>query len=138
MAAKAEVLETSLDKLDANVRAQGEQAIAHVKQCIAEGQAEIKNVQAKGEASIAEAKAHIEAAWSQFHNESDTWVEVAKDEQAAFQARAQAQAQSWQDVVNSYVQLAAEVHAQNKERPRRISTPRSMILARLVRRHGRP
>ncbi len=96
MAANAEVLESSLDKLDANVRAQGEQAIAHVKQWIAEGQAEIKNVQAKGEASIAEAKAHIEAAWSQFQNESDTWVEVAKDEQAAFQARAQAQAQSWQ------------------------------------------
>jgi len=66
MAANAEVLESSLDKLDANVRAQGEQAIAHVKQWIAEGQAEIKNVQAKGEASIAEAKAHIEAAWSQF------------------------------------------------------------------------
>jgi len=114
MAANAKVLESSLDKLDANVRAQAEQAIAQVNQWIAEGQAEIKNVQAKGEASIAEAKAHIEAAWSQFQNESDTWVERAKDEQAAFQARAQAQAQSWQNVVNTYMQLAAEVHAQNK------------------------
>jgi hypothetical protein len=113
MAANAKVLESSLENLDANVRARAEQAIARVNQWIAEGQAQIENVQAKGEASIAEAKAHIEA-WSQFQNESDTWVERAKDEQAAFRARAQAQAQAWQNVVNTYMRLAAEVHAQNK------------------------
>jgi hypothetical protein len=114
MAANAKVLESSLENLDANARARAEQAIARVNQWIAEGQAEITNVQAKGEASIAEAKAHIEEAWSQFQNESDTWVERAKDEQAAFRARAQAQAQAWQNAVNTYMRLAAEVHAQNK------------------------
>ena len=66
MAASAKVLESRLDSLDVNVRAQAEQAIAHVKQWIAEGQAQIKDVQAKGAASIAEAKAQIEATWSKF------------------------------------------------------------------------
>ena len=114
MAASAKVLESRLDSLDANVRAQAEQAIAHVKQWIAEGQAQIKNVQAKGAASIAEAKAQIEATWSKFQSESGKWAELAKDQQATFQARAQAQAQAWQNVVNSYMQRAAELHARNK------------------------
>ena len=114
MAASAKVLESRLDSLDVNVRAQAEQAIAHVKQWIAEGQAQIKNVQAKGAASIAEAKAQIEATWSKFQSESGKWAELAKDQQATFQARAQAQAQAWQNVVNSYMQRAAELHARNK------------------------
>jgi len=114
MAASAKVLESRLDSLDVNVRAQAEQAISHVKQWIAEGQAQIKNVQAKGAASIAEAKAQIEATWSKFQSESGKWAELAKDQQATFQARAQAQAQAWQNVVNSYMQRAAELHARNK------------------------
>jgi len=114
MAANTKVLESSLDKLDASVRAQAEQTIAQVNQWIAEGQAKIKDVQAKGEASIAEAKADIEAMWARFQSESDKWVELAKDQQATFQARAQAQAQAWQNVVNTDTQRAAEVHAQNK------------------------
>ena len=68
MAANAKVLESRLDSLDANVRAQAEQAIAHVRQWIAEGQAQIKDVQAKGDASIAEAKPQIEATWSKFQS----------------------------------------------------------------------
>ena len=50
MAANAKVLGSSLDNLDASVRAQAEQAIAQVNQWIAEGQDKIKDVQAKGEA----------------------------------------------------------------------------------------
>jgi hypothetical protein len=114
MAANAKVLESSLDKLDADVRAQAEQTIGQVNQWIAEGQAKIKDVQAKGEASIAEAKADIEEMWVRFQSESDKWVEMAKDQQATFQARAQAQAQAWENVVNAYVQRAADIHAQNK------------------------
>jgi hypothetical protein len=111
MAAIARMLDSRLDSLDANVRAQAEQTIAHVKQWIAEGQAQIKDVQ---EASIAEAKARIEATWSKFQSESGRWAELAKDQQATFQASAQAQAQAWQNVVNSYMQRAAELHARKK------------------------
>ena len=111
MAAIAKILDSRLDSLDANVRAQAEQTIAHVKQWIAEGQAQIRDVQ---EASIAEAKARIEATWSKFQSESGRWAELAKDQQATFQASAQAQAQAWQNVVNSYMQRAAELHARNK------------------------
>ncbi|MFY9697232.1 MAG: hypothetical protein WAK34_02720, partial [Rhodoplanes sp.] len=64
MAANAKVLGSSLDKLDASVRAQAEQAIAQVNQWITEGQDKIKDVQAKGEASVAVAKADIEAMWT--------------------------------------------------------------------------
>ena len=95
MAANAKVLESRFDSLDANVRTQAEQAIAHVRQWIAEGQAQIKDVQAKGDASIAEAKAP-KATWSKFPTKSGRWAELAKDQQATFQARAQAQAQAWQ------------------------------------------
>ena len=114
MAANAKVLESSLDKLDASTRAQAEQAIAQVNQWIAEGQAKIKDVQAKGETSIAEAKTDIEAMWGSFQRESDKWVELAKDQQATFQARAQAQGRAWQDVLDTYMRRLPEVHAQNK------------------------
>lgn len=115
MAASAKVLDSRLDSLDVNVRAQAEQAIAHVKQWIAEGQAEIKDVQAKGAGSIAEAKAQMEATWSKFQSESSRWAELTKDQQATFQARAQAQAGAWQNVVNSYMQRATELHARNQK-----------------------
>jgi len=115
MAASAKVLESRLDSLDVNVRAQAEQAIAHLKQWIAEGQADIKDVQAKGAASVAEAKAQIEETWSKFQSESSKWAELTKDQQATFRARAQAQAEAWQNVVNSYMQRAAELHARNQK-----------------------
>jgi hypothetical protein len=115
MAASAKVLESRLGSLDVNVRAQAEQAIAHVQQMIVEGQADIKTVQAKGAASIAVAKARLEEMWSKFQSESSKWAELTKDQQATFQARAQAQAQAWQNVVNSYMQRAAELHARNQK-----------------------
>jgi hypothetical protein len=115
MAASAKVLEARLDSLDVNVRAQAEQAIAHVKQWILEGQAEINDVKAKGAASIAEAKAQMERTWSKFQSESNKWAELTKDQQATFQARAQAQAEAWQNVVNSYMQRATELHARNQK-----------------------
>jgi hypothetical protein len=114
MAASTKVLESKLNGLDADARAQAEQAIAHLKQWVVQGQAQIEDVQAKGAASIAEAKAQIEATWSTFQSESGKWADLAKDQQATFQARAEAQAQAWQGVVNSYMQRAAELHAQNK------------------------
>ena len=58
------------------------------------------------------AKARIEAAWSTFQSESGRWAELFKEQQATFQA--QAQVQAWQNVVNSYMQRAAELHARNK------------------------
>ncbi len=115
MAASAKVLDSRLDSLDANARAQAEQAIAHLKQWMAEGQADIKEVQAKGAASIAEAKAQMEKMWSKFQSESGRWAELTKDQQANFRARAQAQADAWQKVVNSYRQRAAELHARNQK-----------------------
>lgn len=115
MAASAKVLDSRLDSLDVNVRAQAEQAIAHVKQWIAEGQADIKDVQAKGAGSIAEARAQMDATWSKFQSESSRWAELTKDQQATFQARAQAQAEAWQNVVNSYMQRATELHARNQK-----------------------
>ena len=115
MAASAKVLDSRLNSLDVNVRAQAEQAIAHVKQWIAEGQADIKDVQAKGAGSIAEARAQMDATWSKFQSESARWAELTKDQQATFQARAQAQAEAWQNVVNSYMQRATELHARNQK-----------------------
>jgi len=115
MAASAKVLDSRLNSLDVNVRAQAEQAITHVKQWIAEGQADIKDVQAKGAGSIAEARAQMDATWSKFQSESARWAELTKDQQATFQARAQAQAEAWQNVVNSYMQRATELHARNQK-----------------------
>lgn len=115
MAATAKVLEARLNSLDINTRAQAEQAIAHVKQWIAEGQTDIKDVRAKGATAIAEANAQMENTWAEFQRESRRWAELTKDQQATFQARAQAQAEAWQRVVNSYMQRAAELHARNQK-----------------------
>jgi len=114
MAADAKVLQSRLDDLDASRRAQAEQAVAQINRWVGEGQAKIKEVQAQGEAAIADAQDYIEATWAKFQTEADKWVEEAKNQQATFEARAQAQAQAWQTLVNYYVQRAAEVHAQNK------------------------
>jgi len=109
MAANAKVLESSLGKLDANVRAQAEHAIAQVNQWIAEGQADIKNVQAKGEASIAEAKAHIEVSERIRHvgrtgQRRASCVSSARPGPGPILAKC----------CDTYMQLAAEVHTQNK------------------------
>jgi hypothetical protein len=114
MAADAKVLQSRLGDLDASRRAQAEQAIAQVNRWVGEGQAKIKEVQSQGEAAIADAQAYMEATWAKFQTEADKWVEEAKNQQATFEARAQAQAQSWQKLVNDYVQRAGEVQAQNK------------------------
>jgi hypothetical protein len=114
MAADAKVLQSRLGDLDASRRAQAEQAAAQINRWVGEGQAKIKEVQAQGEAAIADAQAYIEATWAKFQIEADKWVEVAKNQQATFEARTQAQAQAWQNLVNGYVQRAAEVHAHNK------------------------
>ena len=114
MAADTKVLEARLDKFDASLRAQAQQAITQVNDWIAEGQAKIKEAQAKGEAELPNAQAFIEATWAKFQTEADRWVKVAKSQQALFQARARAQAQAWQDVVNTYMRRASEVQTQNK------------------------
>jgi multidrug resistance efflux pump len=114
MAADAKVLESRLDKFDASLRRQAEQAVTQVNDWIAEGQAKIKEVQAKGEAALADGQGYIEATWAKFQTEADRWVELTKNQQAVFEARARAQAQAWQNVVNTYVQRASEVHAQNQ------------------------
>ena len=114
MGADAKVLHSRFGDLDASRRAQAEQAVAQINRWVGEGQAKIKEVQAQGEAAIADAQAYNEATWAKFQTEAHKWVEVAKDQQATFEARARAQAQAWQNVVNTYAQRAAEVHAQNK------------------------
>jgi len=114
MAADAKVLQYRLGDLDVSLRAQAEQSVAQINRWVGEGETKTKEVQARGEAAIADAQAYIEATWPKFQAESNKWVEEAKNQQATFEARAQAQAQTWQNLVNDYVQRAAEVHAQNK------------------------
>jgi hypothetical protein len=114
MAANASTLQGNLDKLDANSRAQAEQAINQLNQWIKQGQNDVKNAQAQGEASVAQAKADLEALWNNFQNNSGDWAGLIKDNQAMFQARAQAQVQAWQDMVNTYIQRLNDVHDQNR------------------------
>ena len=105
---------SSLDTFDASLRAQAEQTVTQFNDWIAEGQAKIREVQAKGAASVADAQRFIETVWAEFQTEADRWVELAKNQQAAFEARARAQAQAWQNVVSTYVQRMSEVHASNR------------------------
>lgn len=114
MAANASTLQENLDKLDANSRAKAEQAISQLNQWIQQGQDDIKNAQAQGETSVAKAKADMEAVWSNFQNNSGNWAGLVQDNQAMFQARAQAQIQAWHDTVNTYAQRLNDVHEQNR------------------------
>ena len=114
MAADAKVLQSRLGDLDVSLRAQAEQAVTQINQWVGEGETKLKEVQSQGQAAIADAKAYIDATWPKFQAEADKWVEEAKNQQATFEARAQAQAKAWQNLVNDYVRRAAEVHAQSK------------------------
>ena len=114
MAANAATLQAHLSELDATGRAQAEQAIAQLNQWIEKGQGDIKNVQAQGEAAVAKARADMETLWGSFQSGSEKWAALAQDQQATFQARAQAQVQAWQDAVNGYVARLKDVHEQNK------------------------
>jgi len=114
MAANAGALQKNLDELDAKSRAQAEQAIAQLNQWIEQGQSDIKTAQAQGEAQVAQAKANMETLWANFQNNAGDWAGLLKDNQAMFQARAQAQIQAWQDTVNAYMDRVNEVHDKNK------------------------
>lgn len=114
MAANAGTLQDNMDKLDANSRAQAEQAVTQLNQWIEQGQRDIKDAQAQGEASLTQAKADMETLWSNFQKNSGDWAGLLKDNQALFQARAQAQVQAWQDAVNTYMHRLNDVHEQNK------------------------
>jgi hypothetical protein len=114
MAANAGALQKNLDELDAKSRAQAEQAIAQLNQWIEQGQSDIKTAQAQGEAQVAQAKADMETLWANFQNNAGDWAGLLKDNQAMFQARAQAQIQAWQDTVNAYMDRVNEVHDKNK------------------------
>jgi len=114
MAADAKVLQSRLGDLDVSLRAQAEQAVTQINQWVGEGETKLKEVQSQGQAAIADAKAYIDATWPKFQAEADKWVEEAKNQQATFEARAQAQAKAWQNLVNDYLRRAAEVHAQSK------------------------
>ena len=114
MAANAGALQKNLDELDAKSRAQAEQAIAQLNQWIEQGQSDIKTAQAQGEAQVAQAKADMETLWANFQNNAGDWAGLLKDNQAMFQARAQAQIQAWQDTVNAYMERVNDVHDKNK------------------------
>lgn len=114
MAADAKILQSRLNDLDVSLRAQAEQAVRQINGWVGEGQNKIRVVQSEGEAAIADAQAYIDATWPKFQIEADRWVEEAQNQQATFEARAKAQAQAWQNLVNDYVKRAAETHAQTK------------------------
>ena len=114
MSADAETLDANLAKLDSNARAQGEQTVKQVNDWVAQGQAKIAEVQSQGSSSIAGGQDYIDQIWDQFQTQADSWAENAQDQQAAFQARANAQVQSWQKMVDSYTKMAADIHAQHK------------------------
>lgn len=114
MAADAKILQSRLNDLDVSLRAQAEQAVRQINGWVGEGQNKIRAVQSQGEAAIADAQAYIDATWPKFQIEADRWVEEAQNQQATFEARAKAQAQAWQNLVNDYVKRAAETHAQTK------------------------
>lgn len=114
MAADAKILQSRLNDLDVSLRAQAEQAVQQINGWVGEGQNKIRVVQSQGEAAIADAQAYIDATWPKFQIEADRWVEEAQNQQATFEARAKAQAQACQNLVNDYVKRAADTHAQTK------------------------
>ncbi|HML92385.1 hypothetical protein [Methyloceanibacter sp.] len=114
MSANAATLQDNLDKLDATTRSQAEQAVTQLKQWIQQGQDDVKAAQDQGQAAVAQAKADMEALWSKFQNGSGNWAELVQDQQALFQARAQAQMQAWQDAANTYMKRLNDVQEQHR------------------------
>ena len=114
MSADAETLDANLAELNTGARAQGEQTVKQVNDWVAQGQAKIAEVQAQGDSAIAGGQAFINQIWDQFQTQADGWAENAQSQQATFEARAKAQVQAWQSMVDSYTKMAANIHAQHK------------------------
>jgi chromosome segregation ATPase len=114
MAAGVKEFESKIGELDAELRAEAEKTAGQVHQWIAEGKEKINEVETRGEATIADAQAYIEQTWDKFEAEANKWVEQAKNGQATFEARANAQVKAWQDVVDTYMKQAAATHVENR------------------------
>jgi len=114
MSADAATLDANLAQMDSDMRAQGEKSVKQVNDWVAQGQAKIAEVQSQGSSAIAGGQEYINQIWDQFQTQADSWAENAQDQHAAFQARADAQVQSWQKMVDSYTKMAADIHSQHK------------------------
>ena len=55
-------------------------------------------------------------AWDKFEAGVDRWTAAAKGEREAFDARAEALINAWQDTIDNYAKLASEVSADQRER----------------------
>lgn len=114
MSADAKTLDANMTQMNTDMRAQAEKSVKQMNDWVAQGQAKVAEVQAQGGDAVANGQVYINQLWDQFQTQSDDWAEKAQTQQAAFEARAKAQVQSWQDMVDSYVKLAAQAHEQHK------------------------
>ena len=114
MSADANTLDANLAQMNTDMRAQAEQSVKQMNDWVAQGQAKIAEVQSQGGEAVASGQAYINQLWDQFQTQSDEWAEKAKTQQASFEARAKAQVNAWQEMVDSYVKLAAQAHEEHK------------------------
>jgi hypothetical protein len=114
MAAGAKALELKIATLDAELQTKAKEALKQVQQWIEEGQQDIEKVKREGETAITDARAQMKANWDKFEVEAEKWVEQAKNEQATFEARAKAQVETWQNMVETYAKQAAAAQAEHR------------------------
>ncbi len=117
-----------LDEMEATVKAMQEkgeklqeQGQQQAKDAIAEAQrshetfiTQVQKLRNQGEAALTDAQKTMNESWSQFEAGVDQWVNSTKSEQEAFEARAQAQLDTWQKSIDQYSKTASEAAADQR------------------------
>jgi hypothetical protein len=124
MDAAARAMQAKAQELDAEARQRAAEALAEVQRVRDSFEASAKRAQEQGEGAWKGAIETMNNNWKTFEAGVQSWVDAAKTERDAFDARANAQLKAWQDTVDRYrtaaSQAASERQAQLTTAVRRV------------------
>ena len=118
MDATLATFESKAGKLQADVHARADKALADMRMKRDAFREAIRKEKTAGDAAWARTQALLKADWQAFEKSVQNYIDVAgkhaEQKQAAFRARAEAQLKSWQDVAHKVQQTAAAFSADRK------------------------
>jgi chromosome segregation ATPase len=115
MDAAVAAMEAQMNEVQDRSRQQAADAFGEAQKWRDVFAARMKELQAQSEAARSEALASLDDAWAQFQAGADEWAAATKTHHETFQARASAQIDAWQDIVERYAKQAKDVAAAHQD-----------------------
>lgn len=108
MEARSEALQN-----DASGEASG--VLADMRRLRDEFDGKVKDAMAQGEAAWSTIKQQMEGVWGRYEAGLDQWVEAARNQGEAFEARSKAQMDIWQATIEDFTKRAETTRAEHRE-----------------------